>query len=80
MSDFSNVANLVKLHHNNKWVTFKTKLHLKNQKFLFAFKTFFLETKIFLSYQISSLMWEIWNLAYQVSSLMWEIWNLGFDG
>ena len=69
MSDFSNVANLVKLHHNNKWVTFKTKLHLKNQKFLFAFKTFFLETKIFLSYQISSLMCERnLELRFQISS------------
>ena len=30
------------------------KLHLKNQKFLFAFKTFFEESERFLSYQICS--------------------------
>ena len=32
------------------------KLHLKNQNFLFAFKTFFEETKRFMCYQICSLM------------------------
>ena len=36
-------------------MVFDSLLHLKNQKFLFAFKTFFEKTKRFLSYQICSL-------------------------
>ena len=42
---------VVQLNHiifNSLWC----RLHLKNQKFLFAFKTFYEETKRFLSYKI----------------------------
>ena len=42
-------------------MVFDSLSHLKNQKFLFAFKTFFEKTKRFLSYK--SFLWqEIWNL------------------